>query len=107
MVEEEKKDNCAKRYYVDFYDMIDGWGDFGFFTERLFDNLSDAIDVCNRLNSELDTPNKECGEHYGVIDKITGIETYCGMDEKYKIKISDIGVTLLDQLMKDIPLEKT
>lgn len=88
----------AKRYYVDFYDMIDGWGSFGFFTERLSDSLLGAIDICDKLNSELDSPNKDCGEHYGVIDDITGREVYCGMDKKYKEKISDIGTVLADQI---------
>lgn len=76
-----------KRYYVDFYDMIDGWGYFGFFTERLFDDIDLAIKLCDKLNSELDKSNKECGEHYGVIDKLTNKEIYCGMDEKYKMDI--------------------
>jgi len=91
------EENKEKRYYVDFYDMIDGWGDFGFFTERLFDELPKAIKLCDKLNSELDKSNKECGEHYGVIDKVLGREVYCGMDEKYKIKIADTKIMLLDQ----------
>lgn len=73
--------NKEKRYYVDFYDMIDGWGDFGFFTERLSDKFIEAIKLCDKLNSELDKSNKECGEHYGVIDNIYGREIYCGLDE--------------------------
>lgn len=92
---EEKKE---KRYYVDFYDMIDGWGDFGFFTERLFVEISDAIKLCDRLNVELDESNKKCGEHYGVIDRRIEREVYCGMDEQYKMRISDAKNLLFDQL---------
>lgn len=91
------EENKEKRYYVDFYDMIDGWGGFAFFTERLFDELPEAIKLCDKLNSELDESNKKCGEHYGVIDSVIGREIYCGMEEKYKIKISDMETALLSQ----------
>ena len=57
----------TKRYYVDFYDMFDGWGGFGFFADRLSDDLDEAIKLCDKLNSELDDNNKSCGHHYGVI----------------------------------------
>ena len=77
----------TKRYYIGFYDMIDGWGDFGFFQERLFDDLDSAIELCNKLNSGLDKSNKECGEHFGVIDGTINREIYCGMDEKYRTNI--------------------
>ena len=73
-----------KRYYVDFYDMFDGWGSFGFFTDRLFDELDDAINCCDKLNEELAKGNKACGEHYGVMDSKTNMEVYCGQDKKYK-----------------------
>jgi len=69
--------------------LMDG-GRLGFFTDRLFDELSDAIKLCDKLNSELDKSNKDCGEHYGVIDNITGREVHCGMDEQYKIKIANM-----------------
>ena len=72
--------NDIQRHYVDFYDMIDGWGDFGFFTERLFYDLDLAIKLCDKLNSELDVSNKRCGEHYSVIDKLTNMEIYCGLE---------------------------
>ena len=81
--------NETKRYYVDFYDMIDGLGSLGFFTDRLSDDLDETIKLCDKLNSELAEGNKSCGEHYGVVDNIVGREVYCGMDEKYKMKISD------------------
>lgn len=90
-----------KRFYVDFYDMIDGWGEFGFFTERLFDVLPEAVALCDRLNSELDESNKRCGEHHGVIDNVVRREVYCGMEEQYKMKISDIKDTLLRELTKE------
>lgn len=80
----------TKRYYVDFYDMFDGWGGFGFFTERLFDELSDATKLCDKLNGELAEGNRKCGEHYGVIDSKINREVYCGLDEKYRTKISDL-----------------
>jgi len=73
-----------KRYYVDFYDMFDGWGTFGFFTDRLFDELDDAINCCDKLNEELAKGNKACGEHYGVMDSKTNMEVYCGQDKEYK-----------------------
>jgi hypothetical protein len=85
----DEKDQL-KRYYVDFYDMFDGWGTFGFFTDRLFDILDDAIKCCNKLNEELAKGNKVCGEHYGVIDSKTNIEVYCGQDKEYKEKIFGI-----------------
>lgn len=66
-----------KRYYVDFYDMIDGWGVFGFFPERLFDDLEAAKKCCDEKQSKLNEDNKRCGEHYGVIDKETNTEVYC------------------------------
>lgn len=90
-----------KRFYVDFYDMIDGWGEFGFSTERLFDELPEAVTLCDKLNSELDESNKKCGEHYGVIDNVVGREVYCGMEEQYKIKISDVKDALLRELTKE------
>ncbi len=76
-----------KRYYVDFYDMFDGWGTFGFFNERLFDDLDIAIKLCDKLNDGLAKGNKACGEHYGVIDSKTNREIYCGQDKEYKEKI--------------------
>ena len=80
-------DNDTKKYYVDFYDMIDGWGDFGFFPERLFNDLGLAIKFCDKLNSELDESNKRCGEYFGVMDGKINREIYCGMDEKYRVNI--------------------
>lgn len=86
-----------KRYYVDFYDMFDGWGGFGFFVDRLFDDLPDAIILCDRLNGELKEGNKKAGEHYGVIDNLINREVYCGLDEKYRAKIfSDLKKHLLE-----------
>jgi len=67
-------------YYVDFYDMIDGWGGWecwGFFEDQLFDNLDDAKKKCDELQAELHDQNKKCGEHYGVICGKTGREVYC------------------------------
>lgn len=55
-----------KRYYVSYYDMIDGWGLFGFYTERLFYNEEDAIICRDKLNK---TVSKNCGEHFGIVVK--------------------------------------
>ena len=77
----------TKRYYVDFYDMIDGWGTFGFFNDRLFDKPNDATKICDKLNSELHENNKLAGEHYGVIDSKINKEIYCGQNEKYRNEI--------------------
>ena len=67
-----------KRYYVDFYDFIDGWGVWGFYTDRLFDNIKDAQACCHNLQSKLADGNKSCGEHYGVIDRKFNREVFCG-----------------------------
>ena len=74
--------NRKKRYYVDFYDLIDGWGGatFGFFEERLFDDLNEAIECCKKLQKELPIENRNAGEHYGVIDGNIMQEVYCGKD---------------------------
>ena len=66
-----------KRYYVGFYDAFDGWGSWGFWTERLFDDLDQAQACAEKLQAELNQQNKDCGEHYGVIDKETGREIHC------------------------------
>ncbi len=94
----EKIESNVKKYYVDFYDMIDRWGELGFFTERLFDYLNDAIKLCDELNSELDETNKECGEHYGVINIMTGREVYCGQDKKYKKCITEMIDAMMDNI---------
>jgi hypothetical protein len=84
-----------KRYYVDFYDMFDGWGEFGFFTDRLFEELDSAIKLCDELNDKLDKGNKSCGEHYGVMDSKINREIHCGQDEEHKKKIFGPGAQLL------------
>ena len=55
--------------------------------QRLFDDLDLAIKLCGKLNSDLDKSNRECGEHFGVIDGIINREVHCGMDEKYRSNI--------------------
>lgn len=92
------KEDQMKRYYVDFYDMFDGWGTFGFSTDNLSDDLQEAIKKCDRLNSELAKGNKDCGEHYGVIDSQVNREVYCGQDGAYKEKISNMIPDLVDHL---------
>ncbi len=93
-----KKDQM-KRYYVDFYDMFDGWGTFGFFTDNLFDDLQEAIKTCDKFNSGLTKGNKDCGEHYGVIDSHVNREVYCGQDDAYKEKLSNMTSDLGDHLL--------
>jgi hypothetical protein len=65
-----------KRYTIDFYDMIDGWGGtpgwYGW-----FDTLEEAKIECDKKMKTLDESNKRAGEHYGVIDMETGMEVYC------------------------------
>lgn len=96
------KENKTKRYYVDFYDMIDGWGTFGFFDRRLFDDLSDAIKLCDELGSKLPEGNKKCGEHYGVMDSTVQREIYCGQDKKYKEEVDKMIDVLVDTLVGNI-----
>ena len=67
------------RYYIDFYDMCDGWTDADSRNpSRMFDNLESAKKECQRLQSELRKSNAMAGEHYGVFDTLLGREIYCG-----------------------------
>lgn len=100
-VKVDEKDQM-KRYYVDFYGMFDGWGEFGFFTNKLFDELPDVIKLCDILNGKLDKENMMCGEHYGVIDSKISREVYCGQDEEYKKKIFGLDIQLLKSGMSDV-----
>ncbi len=93
----------TKRYYVDYYDMFDGWGLFGFFPERLLDDLRVASKLCDDLNEKLAEGNKQCGEHFGVIDSLTNREIYCGLDEKYKLKIVEKQDKKIDKTVTDKP----
>lgn len=95
-------ENKKKRYYVDFYDMIDGWGYFGFFTDMIFDDLPDAIKLCDELNSKLPDGNKKCGEHYGVMDSTVQREIYCGQDKKYKEEVGKMIDVLVDTFVGNI-----
>lgn len=68
----------TKRYFVDFYDMIDGWCEKGFFNHSYqFDELAEAKIFTDKKQAELAQGNKDCGEHYGVIDSKSGREVYC------------------------------
>lgn len=100
------EENKTKRYYVDFYDMIDGWGIFGFFDYRLFDDLPEAIKLCDELNSKLPEGNKKCGEHYGVMDSTVQREIYCGQNKKYKEGVGKMMDSLVDALVGDIKENK-
>ena len=68
------------RYYVDFYDAFDGWGEWGFDPDRLFDALEEARLCRDRLNASLDSRNKSMGEHYGIIDALSMTEIECSHD---------------------------
>ena len=63
-----------KRYHVDFYDAFDGWCHGVLFES---DDLKKAKDFADEKMKCLDTNNKKCGEHYGVIDRTTDQEIYC------------------------------
>ena len=59
---------APKRYYVDFWDMSDWWGTWGFWPERLFDSLDETRACRDQLNAELadDNPSSiDPGEHWG------------------------------------------
>ena len=63
-----------KPYKVDFWDSFDrSWSGEG----PVFDDLSEAIAHCNQMQAQLPQSNKDCGEHYGVIDLRLAREVYC------------------------------
>jgi hypothetical protein len=75
-----------QRYYVDFFDVFDayrdgrlgdGWGNWGFAPERLFDAIEAARACRDRLNDQLPEGNKALGEHFGIIDRTVGHEVEC------------------------------
>lgn len=65
------------QYYVDFYDSFDGWGIFGFNTDRLFNTLDEAKAKADELQKTLDKGNVDMGEHYGVFSSDKCGEIYC------------------------------
>ena len=63
-----------KPFKVDFWDSFDrSWSGRG----PVFDDLSEAIAKCNQMQAGLAQANKDCGEHYGVIDLRVRREVYC------------------------------
>jgi hypothetical protein len=78
-----KKLNKIKKYYIDFYDMIDGWI-YGSTSnpELTYDDIEEAKKKCIELHSGLSTSNIRAGEHYGVKDSLTNKEVYC-LEYKY------------------------
>ena len=63
-----------KPYKVDFWDSFElSWTGSG----PVFADLSKAIAKCNQKQARLPQANKDCGEHYGVIDLRIGREVYC------------------------------
>lgn len=84
------------RYYVDFYDVFDGWGGvFGFYPDRLFDDLDKAQAKADELQETLNSGNVEMGEHYGVIDGTIGKEIYCTRQEKETKELKQIKVAVV------------
>lgn len=71
----------SSRYYVGFYDMFDGWGAFGWNPDLLYDDLEEAKVKALELQDVLPEGNKDCGEHYGVLDSNVGREVYCTMEK--------------------------
>lgn len=76
---EDKKENKNFNYYIDFKDMIDGFGGhpdkqmlngegFAYFKKFFFFDLELAKAFCRKLNQELGENNKNCGEHFEVRD---------------------------------------
>ena len=64
-----------KPYRVDLWDSFDReWA--GLMHD--FSKLQEAIIFCDELQAKLAQGNKDCGEHYGVIDLHIGKEVYCG-----------------------------
>jgi hypothetical protein len=68
----------GKRYRVDFYDSFDmEWLKKD---EYEFDDLQAAKDKCDEKNAKLDQNNKNCGEHWSVIDLSRGMPIYTTKD---------------------------
>jgi hypothetical protein len=73
-----------KRYWVDFYDMMDGWIHIAEHdSTKRFDDFEEAKALAIKLHSELDENNKKAGEHWGVIDIIKNREIFCQNEEKF------------------------
>jgi hypothetical protein len=56
------------KYAIDFYDMIDGWCHMVDHKENQFATWEEAARARDKENEELAQGNKDCGEHYSVID---------------------------------------
>lgn len=57
-------------WYIDYYDMNDGWLGFEYISEfrkdRVFSSFTDANRIKNELNEKLPFGNIRCGECYDV-----------------------------------------
>jgi len=63
-----------KPYRVEYWDGFDReWTGL----RHDFDDLHKTIAFCNRKQAKLSQGNKDCGEHYGVIDLRLGRLVYC------------------------------
>jgi hypothetical protein len=69
-----------KRYFVDFYDMFDGWSSLPGWYGEGFDDLNEAKKFADEKMKTLDASNKRAGEHYGVIDRTIMREVYCTLE---------------------------
>jgi hypothetical protein len=66
------------RYWVDFYDMFDGWIRYPEIDPSYqFDDLEAAKAKARAKQAKLDKNNIDAGEHWGVIDTTTGREIFC------------------------------
>lgn len=58
------------KYYIDYYDMNDGWLGWSYIEEfrkdRIFTDYDEANRVRDKLNNEMPFGNVRCGEHYEV-----------------------------------------
>lgn len=73
--EDGHREMKTKPYRVDFWDSFDrSWVGL----QQDFEDLAEAVALCDQMQAELPQGNKDCGEHYGVIDLRLGREVYCG-----------------------------
>jgi hypothetical protein len=82
-------EESSPRYYVDYYDSFEawgdrggpddqgGWGEWGRWPERLFDSLDEARACRDRFNASLPEGNRSLGEHWGIHDRTMGHEIEC------------------------------
>ena len=71
------KTSICSQYYIDYYDMNDGWLGWEYIQEcrpdRIFSDLTVATDCRDELNKKLVFGNVRCGEYYAVKKVITNL----------------------------------